>query len=171
MKRAVLPAEPRRQGLQGRHVLALFLAFFGAVFLVNGAMIYSALSTHTGLVANEPYRKGLAYNERIAADERQSHLGWSEAVELARDGAVTLAPRWPDGRPVSGFQVSGVLGRPATYRNDTPVAFAEAEPGRYVGRAVGVAEGSWLLSVEVRERGNDEPLYRSRRRLWLEPLR
>ena len=33
------------------------------VFLVNGAMIYEAISTHTGLVANEPYRKGLAYND------------------------------------------------------------------------------------------------------------
>jgi nitrogen fixation protein FixH len=132
-------------------------------------MIYSALSTHTGLVANEPYRKGLAYNERIAADAQQAHLGWSDAVDLARDGAVTLALSWPDGRPVSGFRVTGVLGRPATNRSDTAIAFAEIAPGRYVGRAAGVAAGTWLLSVDVGEHGNDAPLYRNRRRLWLEP--
>ena len=72
----------RQQGLQGRQVLACSLAFFAAVFIVNGAMIYSALSTHTGLVANEPYRKGLHYNERIAADERQAHLGWSRHASM-----------------------------------------------------------------------------------------
>ena len=41
-------------------MLWAFLAFFGTVFAVNGAMIYAAVSTYTGLVANEPYRKGLA---------------------------------------------------------------------------------------------------------------
>ena len=61
-------------------------------------MIYSALSTHTGLVANEPYRKGLHYNERIEADERQARLGWSDSIEIGRDGRVTLLvtrPRRP----------------------------------------------------------------------------
>ncbi len=54
--------------LTGRHVLLIFLAFFGSIFAVNGWFLYSALSTHTGVVAVEPYRKGLAYNERIARD-------------------------------------------------------------------------------------------------------
>jgi nitrogen fixation protein FixH len=132
-------------------------------------MIYTALSTHTGLVANEPYRKGLAYNERIAADERQAHLGWSDAVELGRDGAVTLALSWPDGRPVSGLQVAGVLGRPATNRQDIPLTLAETAPGRYQARAGAVAEGGWLVSLEARRQGEAEPIFRARRRLWLDP--
>ncbi|MFX8903205.1 FixH family protein, partial [Acinetobacter baumannii] len=73
---------PRRaeQGLKGSHVLAVFLAVFGIVFVVNGSMIYNAVTTNAGLVANEPYRKGLHYNERIAADERQAQLHWSDGV-------------------------------------------------------------------------------------------
>ena len=59
MRTRALPAA-RISGLRGHHVLAGFLAFFGVVLAVNGAMIYSAISTHTGLVAIEPYRKGLA---------------------------------------------------------------------------------------------------------------
>ena len=58
MRTRALPAA-RISGLRGHHVLAGFLAFFGVVLAVNGAMIYSAISTHTGLVAIEPYRKGL----------------------------------------------------------------------------------------------------------------
>ena len=78
----------RPQGLQGHHVLVAFIAFFGTIFLVNGALIYEAISTHTGLVANEPYRKGLAYNERIGADERQARLNWTETLQVGRDGHV-----------------------------------------------------------------------------------
>ena len=85
----MLPAARRKaHGLQGHHVLVVFLAFFAAVFVANGAMIYQALSTHTGLVANEPYRKGLHYNERIAADARQSAAGLGETLEVTRDGRV-----------------------------------------------------------------------------------
>ena len=157
----------RPQGVQGRHVLGVFLAFFGTVFVVNGVMIYEAVSTHTGLVANEPYRKGLAYNERIGADERQARLGWTETLEVGRDGHVTLVLAERDGRAVRGLKVEGMLGRPATNRFDVKLALAETAPGRYEAQTAAVAEGSWLITLEVRAPAGAEPIYRSRRRLWL----
>ena len=93
-------------------MLAIFLAFFAAVFVVNGAMIYSALSTHTGVVANEPYRKGLHYNERIAADERQARLGWTDKVDVRRDGHVAIMVADLGGRPVSGLKIEAVARPP-----------------------------------------------------------
>jgi nitrogen fixation protein FixH len=160
---------PRRpHGVQGWHVLAGFLAFFGTIFAVNVALIYEAVSTHTGLVANEPYRKGLAYNDRIAADERQARLGWTETLEVGRDGHVTLALAERDRRGVRGLKVEGVLGRPATNRHDVKLVFAETAPGRYEAKTAGVAEGSWLIALEARTQSGAEPIYRSRRRLWLE---
>jgi nitrogen fixation protein FixH len=104
MSPTVLPTAPRHPGLRGGHVLGIFLGFFAAVFVVNGAMIYSAVTTHSGLVANEPYRKGLHYNERIAADRRQASLGWTETLEVGRDGSVRLALTEADGRPVRGVR-------------------------------------------------------------------
>ena len=126
-------------GLNGRHVLGAFLTFFAAVFVANGAMIYSALSTHTGLVANEPYRKGLHYNERIAADARQGRLGWVGNIELSIDGRVSLALAESDGRPVRGLRIEGVLGRPSTNRHDVRLALAEKGSGplRGASRASG----------------------------------
>ena len=159
----------QHQRLQGRHVLGVFLAFFGAVFLANGAMIYSALSTHTGLVANEPYRKGLAYNQRIGADERQIRLGWSEALAVGRDGRVTLSLAERDGRAVRGLKIEGVLGRPVTNRYDIKLTLAETAPGRYEAQTAAVAEGSWLITLEARPQADAEPIYRFRRRLWLKP--
>jgi len=167
MSPTTLPTVRRQQGLHGRHVLGMFLAFFGAVFAVNGAMIYSAVSTHTGLVAIEPYRKGLHYNDRIAADARQARLGWSDTVELGRDGSVRLTLVEADGRPVRGMAVDGVLGRPATNRQDVTLALSETAPGRYEAAAGALAAGSWLISLEARAPAGGESIYRLRRRVWL----
>lgn len=160
----------RREGVQGRHVLAAFIAFFAAVFVVNGAMIYQALSTHTGLVANEPYRKGLHYNERIAADAQQAGLGWVEALDVARTGLVRLKLAWPDGRPVPGLKIEGVLGRPSTNRHDVKLSLTEASPGSYEAHVQSIAEGNWVITLEAFSSGaGSEPTYRTRRRLWLRP--
>jgi nitrogen fixation protein FixH len=169
MSPTILPIR-RQQGLQGRHVLALLVGFFAFVFLVNGAMIYSALSTNTGLVAKEPYRKGLHYNERIAADERQARLGWTDTVGLSRDGHVAVALADTDGRPVEGKAVAVLIGRPSTDREDVRLALSEAAPGRYEAATAPLAAGNWLIALEVRaDERADEPLYRARRRLWLKP--
>jgi nitrogen fixation protein FixH len=169
MSPTILPGASRRQGLRGGHVLGIFLGFFAAVFIVNGAMIYSAVTTHSGLVASEPYRKGLHYNERIAAGDRQARLGWTEMVEVGRDGRVRLALAEADGRPVRGMKIAGVLGRPATNRHDIALKLVEASPGQYETLTSALAEGNWLLSLEARAHEAADPVYRMRRRLWLKP--
>ena len=169
MSPTVLPTAPRHPGLRGGHVLGIFLGFFAAVFVVNGAMIYSAVTTHSGLVANEPYRKGLHYNERIAADRRQASLGWTETLEVGRDGSVRLALTEADGRPVRGVRITGVLGRPSTSRHDIALMLVEASPGKYEARTSPLAEGNWLLSLEARLYEAADPIYRMRRRVWLKP--
>ena len=133
-------------------------------------MIYSALSTHTGLVAIEPYRKGLHYNERIAADERQARLGWTDKIDVHRDGRVAIVLADGDGRPVSGLEIEAVLGRPATNRHDVKLTLAEAAPGRYEAHTAPLAEGSLAGRARSAQRcRREEPIYRSRRRLWLKP--
>jgi nitrogen fixation protein FixH len=170
MSATARPAASKRQGLQGRQVLGIFLVFFGAVFAVNGAMIYSALSTLTGLVANEPYRKGLHYNERIAADERQARLGWIGKVDLGSDGRVAIALTDSAGLPISGLKIESLLGRPTTNRHDVRLILREVGPGRYEARTAPLPTGSWLISLEARTDARvDDPVYRTRRRLWLEP--
>jgi nitrogen fixation protein FixH len=167
-----LSARPvqRTGGLRGGHVATLFLAFFGIVVAVNGAMIYSALSTHTGLVAIEPYRKGLHYNNRIAADERQARLGWAmTTLDVRADGRILLRLAESDGRPVRGLQVQAVLARPSTNRHDVALMLREEEPGAYAATTPRLSEGSWLLGIEATQDGHTEPVFRARRRLWLKP--
>jgi nitrogen fixation protein FixH len=156
--------------MQGGHVLGLLLGFFGAIFGMNGALIYAAVSTNSGLVANEPYRKGLHYNERIAAQERQVGLGWAEKLDVSQDGGIALALTDGAGRPVEGLKVETVLGRPATNRDDIRLGLIEVAPGRYEAHTAPLGAGSWLVALEARAAaGAEEPIYRSRRRLWFSP--
>jgi nitrogen fixation protein FixH len=161
---------PAKKGaVRGSHVLAAIAGFFGIVFAVNGVMIYSAVSTHTGLVAIEPYRKGLHYNERIVADERQERLGWTASLDVLPNGAIVLRLLEADGRPVRGLKVLASLGRPATSRHDLTLNLIETQAGTYEAASTPIPTGSWLFSIEAMRGASAEPVFRARRRMWIKP--
>ncbi len=134
-------------------------------------MIYSALSTHTGLVANEPYRKGLAlqraHSSRRAPGtprlERHASRSAATAAWRSCSRTATAAPS-----PASRSKPS--LGRPSTNRHDIKLKLAESAPGRYETQTAPLGEGSWLIAAEARiDARAEDPVYRTRRRLWLKP--
>ena len=164
--RDVAVGAPRE--LKGRHVLFMLIAFFGVVFSVNGVFLTRALQTHTGIVSVEPYVKGLKYNERIAAGERQAKLGWRETLSIGVDGAIALAIEDDGGRPVRGLKFDGSIGRPSTSSRDRTVALVETDPGRYVAQTASLDEGTWVVAFEATSSDHGtEPVYRLRRRIWL----
>lgn len=158
--------------ITGRQVLLGCIAFFGVVFAANGYFIFSALSTNTGVVANEPYRKGLKYNERIKAFEAQQELGWSDKLVLSPAGdRLTMEVRDRSGSAVGGLVVKATIGRPATDREDVAVELSETATGHYEGVLPQRAPGAYVASVEVSgpEQGVSSVLYRAKERLWLKP--
>ncbi len=153
--------------LRGRHVLYIFLGFFGVVFAVNGYFLYSALATYTGIVSAEPYRKGLHYNDRIALEEKQTELGWSHGIEAGLDGRIVVRFNERGGAPVAGLKVVGTVGRPSTNEFDRNVTFTETAPGRYEAVTAKLEAGAWLASLEAFPPAGSTPAYRGRNRLWL----
>ena len=154
--------------LEGRHMLALFVAFFGVVFAVNGYMLFAALSTHSGVVSVEPYRKGIAYNERIADAEYQNAIGWSDSVSADRSGLVAVRMTARDGTPLKGLLLKAVLGRPVTARGDMSLEFTEVAPGDYRAMVGPIEAGTWMITLEAcRDEDRTPPPYRAKRRLWL----
>ena len=139
------------------------VGFFGIIFAVNGYFLYSALSTHTGVVANEPYRKGLAYNERIAADEQPERLGWRDDADARpRRPSSRSSCRTRTAAPVRGLHGHRPWSagrRPS--RHDRELRLGEIAPGAYVGGdrpARRRAAGS--RHVEVRTSADEAPIYR-----------
>lgn len=158
----------KERGLTGWHVLAMLLGFFAIVFGVNGYFLASAIRTYTGVVSVEPYVKGLHYNDRIAAGERQARLGWRETLAVGGDGDVVLTLADDGGRPVRSVKLTATIGRPATNRLDRPITLVETDPGRYVAQVGALDSGTWLVSVQGISRDyGAEPVYRMRRRICL----
>lgn len=160
---------PARPGLTGKAVLLSLIGFFAVVFAVNAYFVTVALRSYSGIISHEPYRDGLAYNHRIAAEQQQEALGWTDTLALRPDGAVELTIAGKDGKPVTGLSVKAVLSRPTTDKGERSGTFAEAQPGKYDLAFAGAERGGWILSAEAYEAGATEPVYRLRRRIWLAP--
>ena len=159
--------------ITGRHVLFGLIAFFGVILAANAVFLYTSLSTYTGVVSNEPYRKGLNYNERIAADQAQQALGWTSEIRLRSTGdglEIVLADR--AGNPVSGLGFEGWLGRPATAASDIVLDVKEAAPGRYQATFPQLQSGAWQVDLAAKELtgGGDKIVWRARQRIrWQTP--
>ena len=157
--------------VRGIHVLVGFLVFFGAIFAVNGIFLVSALRTHTGVVSEQPYRKGLNYNQRIAADEQQRALGWKH--KLAFDPAqrrLQLSVNDRNGNTVTRLLVTGFIGRPSTVDHDRPLEFVEsAASGHYTASVGDLPSGNWLVELKASRTapGGEQTNYRLRKRIWL----
>jgi nitrogen fixation protein FixH len=167
-----MDASTSMRPITGRMVLFTLIGFFAIVMAVNAVFVDLALSTNTGIVANEPYRKGLKYNERISADERQSELGWKSEVSI-NPGNKTLVAALSDrdGKALSGLKATAKVGRAATDREDMVANLTETEPGRYEVALPHLESGGYVANIDVFEQadGSQDPVYRVRRRLWLNP--
>jgi len=152
-------------GIEGRHVLAGLMVFFGVMLAANSALVYYALDTFSGGDRPDPYRSGLNYNETIAAAERQAALGWQ--AETAYDAtAHRLTMRFVDKAetPVTGLRLAATMARPATNREDRTLDITEISQGVYV-TDVALDPGNWVLTVESLEHEGGDPTYRLKRRL------
>jgi nitrogen fixation protein FixH len=164
-----IPRTPRR-GLRGAHVLVVFLGFFATIFLVNGVLIYEALSSFGGLETADAYRKGLAYTARIAEDAAQAQRGWRDSLAYV-PGTQRVRVEVTDaaGGGVTGLVLAGEIGRPATDRFDRKLDVAPAGPGVYEAEAAGLEPGWWTVDIEGRRAAASDVVYAARERLWIRP--
>lgn len=137
--------------LTGWHVLAMLVAFFLAIIAANAVFITLAVKSFPGEQEKKSYLQGIAFNERIAAREAQSALGWSAEIVRARrlNGAAEIELRFVSASksPVSQLTLRGMLARPTDDNGDHPVEFVELEPGLYRAEIFGIAPGSWRLDA------------------------
>ncbi len=140
--------------LTARHVLIILLAFFGAVFLANGALIWFATVRYDGVEETGAYRHGRDYNREIAAARAQAALGWR--LELAdsagarpteRRLVVSLQDR--DGAPLAGLRVIARFHSRVKAEEDRETVLAPLGDGRYGGTIRLPRPGNWRREIEV----------------------
>jgi nitrogen fixation protein FixH len=141
---------------RGAWIPWLFVAFFLVVVAVNGAMIWVALSSWTGLAANQAYDDGLQYNRNLEAAQRQAALGWrfrlTARLVSRTEAEAELTVTDAQGQPLAGAEVAAMLERPTSEGADFRVVLAPSAPGIYRARFELPMMGVWNAHVTIRRR-------------------
>ena len=136
-----------------------FVMFFVVVAAVNAVMVTLAVRTHTGIVTEHPYEKGLAYNAVVDAEAKQEALGWKGHIDYQK-GAVRFTLRDAANHPVHIDTAIVRISRPTQAGMDfsvvltggaTPIAFPQ--------------KGLWELRVDAIARGEQ---YQQAKRIVVE---
>lgn len=138
--------------VRGWHVLASMLLFFGAIIAVNVAFAVVAVRSFPGEDVRRSYLQGIQYNDTLAQRRAEMAVGWTAVAALTeRDGAPILEVRLraPNGEPIRGATINGVLQRPATAREDRDLSFVEVGDGRYEAEPGELVPGQWRLRARA----------------------
>ncbi|MGK7864795.1 FixH family protein [Falsiroseomonas sp. E2-1-a4] len=141
-----MPFDPRRS----RWIPWVFVGGMLLVVVVNGGLIYAALSSFTGLTTGKAFDRGRTYNQVIQEAARQEALGWQARVTF-QAGAVSVAVVDRQGQPVAGV-LEGHLQRPLD-GTQVPLAFRQGGAGRFVAPAEPPLPGQWEARLVLRGAG------------------
>ena len=148
------PEQRRRD----RWIPLSFFGMFACILVANGALVYYALNTWTGLGTDDAYVKGLAYNETLAASEAQAKQGWQAELDYRANaplaGRLTLDLKDRHGTAIENAEVTALIVRPTHEGHDFPAALGQNGEGRYAADLNFPLAGLWEIRLEVvHERG------------------
>ncbi|MEO6609486.1 MAG: FixH family protein [Aestuariivirga sp.] len=137
----------------GWHMLAIMVGFFAVVFFVNGILVFSALSSWTGLVVENSYVASQTFDtdtERLATARKdlrhQLHY---------QDGQLKLDLKTLDGLPANATDIKIDIGRPADNSQDQSLTLISEGDGHFFATSK-LASGVWTGNIKGRLNGNSD---------------
>lgn len=112
--------------MTGKRVFWYFTAFFGFIAAVNAIMMTLAIRTHSGVVTDHAYEKGLAYNRVVEAKKKQEQLGWKGSVSYA-NGSLSFTLQDKDHSPIISEKAIATITRPTEQGMDFTLELDSAQ--------------------------------------------
>lgn len=131
----------------GRHMLAIFVVFFGIVIAVNFWVARIALHSFSGVVVENSYVASQEFNGWLKDAKTEKALGWSAAVSRDAQGRLVVETA---GIP-EGAKVTALLRRPLGTPDDRSEALSLIAPHRYQSKELD--PGRWLVRIEADANG------------------
>ena len=131
---------------KGTWVFLSFVAFFGVIVAVNSIFITTALNTHSGVVTDQPYEKGLAYNEMLKTAREQPKIKQEATFE---NGVLRWTLHDKNGKRIEA-DVTARLVRTVKGGKDFEVTLQHVSQGLYETNLNLPMKGRWdaLLKAE-----------------------
>lgn len=124
-----------------------FVLFFVVIIAVNAVMVTLALRTHTGMVTDHPYEKGLAYNHVVEAYHAQEKLGWNAVLSYEK-GILHFTLRDRAGHVLTPDEASATFIRPTQQGFDFTVRLDGPHTPVVLPRS-----GLWEVRIEAVSHG------------------
>jgi len=126
---------------RSRWIPWVFVGGMMVVVLVNGVLIFQALTTFTGVTVGQSYDRGRTYNRVLDEAARQDALGWNLRASVD-SGQITITARDRGDAPIAGVLEAHLL-RPL---DGERIAFPDATgAGRFVLELPELRAGQWEL--------------------------
>lgn len=132
--------------LSGWWVFGAFATFFGVVILVNAVFITSALQSHSGLVIDDAYKKGLSYNTTL--QEAKNQPNWSSEVEFS-NGLLTWNLTDENAAVIEDAKVNARFFRPVKDGDDFNAELQYDGQGIYSLTPEFPVKGSWIVNLSA----------------------
>jgi len=154
MKQAVMAlssaAQPNRRALW---IPGIFVLGFLIVIAVNGILIFTAISSFSGLETDSAYDKGLHYNQALAGAAANARTGWRAeprvTAKTGMDRKLEIMVTDRDGKPVIGLMIEAHLVRPTNAGMDIALKLTDFGAGRYGATFAPEALGNWDLRLKA----------------------
>jgi nitrogen fixation protein FixH len=155
---------------RGHWIPWAFVAFFGIVLAANGALIWFAFQSWTGLETGSAYQRGLAYNRTLETARQQAALGWKVGFSFAQTGerqaAIELTLEDRHGDLLERADVQATIARPTHAGYDFMQSLAHQGAGRYRALLDLPLPGQWEIRIVAADGGD---AYRLTERVYLRP--
>jgi nitrogen fixation protein FixH len=163
-------AEPARRS---RWIPWTIVGFFLVVFVANGLLVVFALSSRTGFDGADAYRRGVHYNEALAAAAHQAELGWRSHIAFAdmggRTGRVEFTLNDRNNAPLRHAAVKAMMVRPTAAGHDFALTLKESAPGRYAATVAFPLAGQWEVRVLAESHDSANDRYAEVERIMVAP--
>jgi nitrogen fixation protein FixH len=128
----------------------------GVVVIVNGGMIYAALSSFPGKAGDdEGFALSNHYDAVLDRAQREAALGWIMEARADDAGRPVLILTDRKGAAMSGASVTALAERPLGAAETRSLRFREASAGHYIAGEALPGAGQWELTLSVSADGHD----------------
>jgi nitrogen fixation protein FixH len=123
-----------------------FVAFFVVIAILDGIFVTIAASTHTGVITEKAYQKGLDYNQVVAASESQDKLGWTGNIHLSQN-TINFEIKDSQNMPLKGAKVTAYFTRTTQAGYDFSIPLEANAEGIYNQHINFPLKGLWDVRI------------------------
>ena len=131
----------------------IFVGMFAVVIAANGALIWFARSSFSGLSTEGAYDKGIGYNRALEGAAAQARLGWRADIafvpEQSGKGAIEARLVDRDDGPLDGLEAEVLIHRPTQTGLDQRLALVPQGAGRFRAEVALPEPGQWIVRVHA----------------------